>query len=75
MAEWQWEWSECDMDQCWEEIMEIWHSEKFREWLLKTPTLERLWRSDEGKAIGRRQLPLVRFTEGVFGYVHATSEH
>lgn len=36
MAEWRWEWSECDPAQCWVELFNIWSLEEFQGWLRST---------------------------------------
>lgn len=55
------------------EIIEIWHSAHFREALLKDPTSERPWKTDNGGGIIRVQLPTDWSEEEDYGYAQEAS--
>ena len=44
-----WEWSRCDLDQCWSEISQIWQSEGFRELLRSHWSVTQLDATAEGQ--------------------------
>lgn len=57
MVEWHWVWFECDLEQCWAKIMDIWHMHDFREELLKNSTSYSPRGSDGKEAVEGGKLP------------------
>ena len=41
MGKWRLEWSECDLSQCWAELLDIWNSGEFRGWLMRRQRIAR----------------------------------
>lgn len=73
MVGWHWIWSDEDLDQCWVEILEIWHFAQFKEALLEDPTSKRLWKSNNVEEIRKVQLSTDWSKEGDYGYAPEAS--